>query len=211
MQGIELQQALAVANGRFKLTAGSCLVDQLLAGRNDQVPQPFPFHERPLLKGRAAVQVEAIQKVSFVKRCSCCIIALGTISLQFETVHGNGRVEIEGNTLAGDQQIGAKRLAQAVKTTTQIRARLFLAAVGPEELRQRVTRQRPALAGQIDQQRLGAARRSAAAALCRRLQRRHDCLPRSTARPASRSVTALQGELDRSLVSFNFWVWGRND
>ena len=158
MQGIELQEALAVANGRFKLTAGSCLVDQLLAGRNDQVPQPFALHERPLLKGRAAVHVEAVQEVSFVERCGCRIMTPGTLTLQFEAINGDRRVEIEGNTLAGDQQIGAKLLAQAVKRATQIRARLFLAAVGPEELCQRVTRQRPALAGQIDQQRLGAAR-----------------------------------------------------
>ena len=48
--------------------------------------------------------------------------------------------------------------AQAVYGSAQVGARLFLAAVGPKDLRQRLPRQRPALAGQIDQQRLGAAR-----------------------------------------------------
>ena len=65
---VELQQALGVGGGGVELARGRGLVDELLVGRNRQGAQALAFQQRPLLKGRAAVEIEARQKVAAIER-----------------------------------------------------------------------------------------------------------------------------------------------
>ena len=61
---VELQQALGGSGGGFELARGCGMVDELLEGRNRQGAQALAFQQRPLLKGRAAVEIEAPKEVT---------------------------------------------------------------------------------------------------------------------------------------------------
>ncbi len=68
MQWIELEQPLGAGDGSVALASGRTLEAELLIRRNRQGAQSFAFEQRPLLKGRAAVQVKAIEEIACVTR-----------------------------------------------------------------------------------------------------------------------------------------------
>ena len=81
-QRVELKQALGVGNGGVELTRSRGLVDELLISGNRQGAQPFAFQQRPLLKGRAAVEIEAREKVAAIERNGRCQLPGGKIALK---------------------------------------------------------------------------------------------------------------------------------
>ena len=110
--------------------------------------QSLAFQQRPLLEGRAAVEIEAAEKVAAIKRHGRGKLPGGKMPFKLPGIQFDDGIGVERKLLARDQQIGFNLPAQAVEGNVQVRTRLLLRPLRPQQLGEFIASQGAVLAGQ---------------------------------------------------------------